>query len=54
MKNDDIKIMEEVPIDSKRRNPGVSLGNENVATAEKKKALKPKPASGKAVAVPRC
>ena len=52
MKSVEIKIMEKVPIDRRSRNPEVSLGRAKVATVEKKNALRPNPARGKAVAVP--
>ena len=42
-----------VKIESSRRSSEVSSGKANEESSEKKKALRPKAASGKAVAVPR-
>ena len=45
--------MQNVPMANIRRKLDVLLGNATVDMDEKKKALKPKAARGKAVAVPR-
>lgn len=46
--------MVNVPNDRKRRKPAVSFGRATLETREKKDALRPNAARGKAVAVPRC
>lgn len=49
-----MKLMQNVPMQSTSRRPAVSLDNATLDKSEKKNALNPKAANGKAVAVPRC
>ena len=48
-----IAIMRKVPIERNRRKPAVLFGRARLEIREKKKALRPKAATGNAVAVPR-
>lgn len=54
MKKDDTRIIADVPTESTSRKPPVSSWKATADIVEKKKALSPKAASGKAVAEPRC
>jgi hypothetical protein len=53
MKGKEQRLSREVPRASKRRNRPVSLWNKIADAVDQKKALSPKAARGKAVAVPR-
>ena len=54
MKKNDTKRMTLVATARSKRKPGVLPGKRRAAIAEKKNALKPNAAKGRAVAVPRC